>query len=163
MKAHGGTLAKFVFELEAVLKKRLAEERERQLAVAALERERAQLEEQIREYQRSLAQEREELRDQLAGGAAKLDLRGVRFQAGASLRLVTLAQRAVLQLAGVHKKIEVARAQLLQATMRRKGVEMLKQRRWEEWRENQKKLEEAVLDELAVVRAGRSRADEVAA
>jgi flagellar biosynthesis chaperone FliJ len=140
-------LAKFVFELEAVLKKRLAEEREAQ----------------IQEDQRSLAQEREELRDQLAGGAAKLDLRGVRFQAGASLRLVTLAQRAVLQLAGVHKKIEVARAQLLQATMRRKGVEMLKQRRWEEWRENQKKLEEAVLDELAVVRAGRSRADEVAA
>jgi flagellar export protein FliJ len=151
-------MPRFVFELEAVLKQRLAEERERQLAVAALEREKSQLEDLIRSYQRDLTSERDELRDQLAatrGGAATLDLRGVRFQAGASLRLVTLAQRAVLQLAGVHKKIDAARLLLLQATTRRKGVEMLKERRYDEWRLEQKKKEEAALDELNVVRASR--------
>jgi flagellar export protein FliJ len=151
-------MPRFVFELEAVLKQRLAEERERQLAVAALEREKSQLEDLIRSYQRDLTSERDELRDQLDAtrtGAATLDLRGVRFQAGASLRLVTLAQRAVLQLAGVHKKIDAARLLLLQATTRRKGVEMLKERRYDEWRLEQKKKEEAALDELNVVRASR--------
>jgi flagellar export protein FliJ len=151
-------MPRFVFELEAVLKQRLAEERERQLAVATLEREKQQLEELLRSYQRDLTGERDELRDQLAAtqaGAAMLDLRGVRFQAGASLRLITLAQRAVLQLAGVHKKIDAARLLLLQAAMRRKGVEMLKDRRLEEWKLEQKRKEEAALDELNVVRAGR--------
>src|SRR5690242_8497657 len=106
-------MSKFIFELEAVLKQRLAVEREKQLAVATLERERAELEESIRGYQRDLTLEKEELRDQLAaeksGGATLLDLRGVRFQAGASLRIITLAQRAVVRLAGTHKKIDVAR------------------------------------------------------
>jgi flagellar export protein FliJ len=84
-----------------------------------------------------------------------MDLRGVRFQAGASLRLVTLAQRAVLQLAGVHKRLDAARLLLLQATTRRKGVEILKERRHEEWKYRQRKLEEAATDELSVVRASR--------
>jgi len=152
-------MPRFVFELEAVLKQRLAEERERQLAVATLERERQQLEELLRSYQRDLTGERDELRDQLAAtqaGAATLDLRGVRFQAGASLRLITLAQRAVLQLAGVHKKIDAARLLLLQAAMRRKGVEMLREKRYEEWKLEQKRKEEASLDELNVVRASRA-------
>lgn len=156
-------MARFIFELEAVLKQRLAEEREHQLRVADLEREKSQLESHIRDCQRGLAQEREELREQLAGGAATLDLRGVRFQAGASLRLVALAQRAVLQLAGAHKRLDAARLLLLRASMRRKGVEMLKERRLEEWKLQQKKREEAALDELNVVRAGRPDADEVAA
>jgi hypothetical protein len=152
-------VARFLFELEAVLKQRLAEEQQRQLAVAALERERAMLEDLIRGYQRDLTQARDELRDQLAGASAgrpaALDLRGVRFQAGASLRLVTLAQRAVLQLAGVHKRLDAGRLLLLQATTRRKGVEILKERRHEEWKYRQKKLEEAATDELSVVRASR--------
>ena len=151
-------MPRFIFELEAVLKQRLAEERERQQAVAALEREKQQLEELIRTCQRDLTSERDELRDQLSStrdARSTLDLRGVRFQAGASLRLVALAQRAVLELAGTHKKIDAARLLLLQATMRRKGVEMLKERRYEEWRQEQKKREEAALDELNVVRAAR--------
>ncbi len=156
-------MARFIFELEAVLKQRLAEEREHQLAVAALEREKSLLESSIRAHQRELSIERDELRDQLASGPATLDLRGVRFQAGASLRLIALAQRAVLQLAGLHKRIDAARLKLLEATMRRKGVEMLKERRLEEWKLRQKKAEDAALDELNVVRAGRPDPDEVAA
>ena len=156
-------MARFIFELEAVLKQRLAEEREHQLAVAALEREKSLLESSIRAHQRELSIERDELRDQHASGPATLDLRGVRFQAGASLRLIALAQRAVLQLAGLHKRIDAARLKLLEATMRRKGVEMLKERRLEEWKLRQKKAEDAALDELNVVRAGRPDPDEVAA
>jgi flagellar export protein FliJ len=62
----------------------------------------------------------------------------------------------VLQLAGLHKKLDAARLLLLQATTRRKGVEMLKERRLEEWKFRQKKLDEAATDELSVVRASRA-------
>jgi flagellar export protein FliJ len=155
-------MAKFIFELEAVLKQRLAVEREKKLAVGALERERAEIEEGIRLYQGDLVRERQELRDQLstAKGAAVLDLRGVRFQAGAALRLITLAQRAVLRLAGVHRKLDAARLELLEATTRRKAVETLKERRFEEWRHEQKRKEAAAADELNVILAARSEGNE---
>jgi flagellar export protein FliJ len=150
-------MPRFVFQLEAVLKQRLAAERERQLEVAALERERGALEEKIRAYQQELTQERHELHDQLAGasGGASLDLRGVRFQAGAALRIIANAQRSVLQLAGVHKKIDAARLLLLEATTKRKAVEVLKERRYEEWKAQQKRVEDAAADEINVMSASR--------
>jgi flagellar export protein FliJ len=151
-------MARFIFELEAVLKQRLAAERERQLVVAALERERAEIEQAIRSFQQNLSREKQELHEQLAGereGSTLLDLRGVRFQAGAALRLITLAQRAVLRLAGVHKKLDLARLALLEATTRRKAVETLKERRHEEWRQEQKRREDAAADELNVMFAAR--------
>src|SRR5689334_16567536 len=100
-------MARFIFELEAVLKQRLAVEREKQLVVAALEQERGAIEGLIRSCQQDLTFEKHELSEQLAGSKAgtRIDLRGVRFQAGAALRVIALAQRAVLQLAGVHKKL----------------------------------------------------------
>ena len=82
------------------------------------------------------------------------DMRGVRFQAGAATRLIASAQRAVLELAGVHKRLEAARAVLLEATKRRKAVELLKERRFEEWQQEQARREAAATDEIAVMRAG---------
>lgn len=150
-------MAKFIFQLESVLKQRRAVERERQLIVAAAERERVTLEDQIRGYQAEISRERDELRDQLAGRteSALLDLRGVRFQVSSTLRIMTLAQQAVLKLAGVHRRIEAARAQLLEATTARKAVEKLRERRLEDWRDEQRKIEAAALDELAVMAASR--------
>jgi flagellar export protein FliJ len=149
---------RFIFDLEPVLKHRLAIERQHQLAVATLERERSVLEEEVRGYQCDIVREKQDLREQL-DSAATLDLRGVRFQAGASLRLITLAQRAVVRLAGLHKRIDAARLDLLQAAMRRKAVETLKERRSEEWKHEQKRRESAAADELNVMHAARPEAD----
>jgi flagellar export protein FliJ len=156
-------MAKFVFQLEAVLKQRLAVEREKQLKVAELEQERAVIEGAIRALQLDLTQEKQELHDQLTServrgqsGGTPIDLRGVRFQAGAALRIITLAQRAVLRLAGVHKKLDAARLALLEAATRRKAVETLKERRYAEWLEDQKRRENAAADELSVMLAART-------
>ncbi len=162
-------MAKFVFQLEAVLKQRLAVEREKQLVVAGLEQERAVIEGAIRALQLDLTQEKKELHDQLTvervsgrgravgvTGGTTIDLRGVRFQAGAALRIITLAQRAVLRLAGVHKKLDAARLALLEAATRRKAVETLKERRYAEWLEEQKRRENAAADELSVMLAART-------
>ncbi|MFZ4573329.1 MAG: flagellar FliJ family protein [Phycisphaerales bacterium] len=145
-------MAKFVFRLEAVLRARLAEERARQLALATVERERAAIEEEIRGHQVAIATERAEMRERLSPGAP-VQLRAVRLQAHAALHAVARAQQATLRLAGVYQRIDVARRDLLKATTRRKAVERLRERRFEEWAQERKRAETAALDELAVMRA----------
>jgi flagellar export protein FliJ len=158
-------MAKFRFQLEAVLKQRLAAERARQLIVAELETMRVAIEDRIRGYQRQLESERADLREELSrerdgAGAGEawgggVDLRAVRMQANAALHLVARAQQAVVELAGVHSRIDAARLELLKATMARKAVEKLKERRLEAWREEQSRAEAAAADEISVMHANR--------
>lgn len=148
-------MARFVFEFEAVLKQRKAEEREKQLVMAAVERERLALEDQIRGAQREIEAEKGELRAALAGGG--VDLRGVRQQAGAAMGRLKLAQQLVLRLAGVHRRLDSARMELLLVTTRRKAVEMLRERKLEAWNVERNRLEAAAMDEITIMRAARGR------
>lgn len=159
---------RFVFSLEAVLRQRRAAEEQRQLVVAALERERIGLEERIRGFQRSITSAKEDLRLRLGqergsgggggdgGRAGTVSIPEVKMQANASLHLVARAQQAVIELAGLHRRIDAARLELLRATTARKAVELLRTRRYEEWREENKRKEAAELDEINVTRHGRN-------
>jgi flagellar export protein FliJ len=154
-------MARFQFQLEAVLEQRRSVERTRQVAVAELERQRMDAEDRIRGLQRQIVVEKEDLRDALstprpgARAVGGVDLRHVRLQAGASLHLIGKAQHAVVQLAGLLKRLDGARLELVRATTRRKAVEVLKERRYEQWRDEQRRRENAALDELSVMRAPR--------
>ncbi|MFO0832842.1 MAG: flagellar FliJ family protein [Phycisphaerales bacterium] len=151
-------MAKFVFRLQSLLRARQAVERQRQVTVALLERERLALEDELRGLQRAILAEKQELREQLASrGPTRLDLRGVRFQAGASLRLATEAQQLVLRLAGAHKRLEQARAQLREAAKARRAVELLREKHYEEYVCEQKRRENAALDDIVVMRTGSNR------
>lgn len=147
-------MPKFRFELEAVIKQRLAIERQKQLVLADLERTRLALEDKLRGFQASITAEKNDLRDSLGpasqSSAATVDLSRVRMQANMSLHLVAKAQQTVFQLAALHRRLEAARKDLLAATTRRKAVEKLKERRYEQWRLEQASLEARVLDEIAV-------------
>lgn len=148
-------MPKFRFELEAVIKQRLAIERQKQLALADLERTRLTLEDKLRGFQASITAEKNDLRDSLApvdpeASVRSVDLSRVRMQANMSLHLVARAQQTVFQLAALHRRLEAARRDLLAATTRRKAVEKLKERRYEQWRAEQLSLEARVLDEIAV-------------
>lgn len=160
-------MAKFVFNLEAVRKQRSALEKQRMVAVAELERERLALEYRIRAAHESVEAERLELREQLNGmreGEGRLvDLRGVRFQAGAAVVLRARTQQLVLQLAGLHKRLEKAREELRQAVAARRAVDLLRDRRFEEWRRELARREAMTLDELATMRGVRDEATEVQA
>ena len=144
-------MPRFRFRLQAVLEHREMVEEERQRSVAALERERVRLEDAIRACQRSIERERDELRSGLGGG----DIRGAKLQSAAMLRFITDAQRHVLELAGVLKRLERARAALLEAATARKAVELLRERQLSEWRSAERRAEASETDELAVMRAGR--------
>ena len=144
-------MAKFRFQLRAVLEHRKMIEQQKQRAVAELQAQRLRLEGAIRQCELAIRQERTELK----GLLTEADIRGARWQAAAAIRLVATAQRTALELAGVLKRLEMARAELLEAAKRRKAVELLRDRRFEEWKQDQNRRELAAVDELAVMAAGR--------
>ena len=160
-------MARFVFELEALLRKRLHDEREQTGRVAAIERERIALEAEIRGYQSTIVEEKRDLARRLSSeragdGAGEawrgggVDLRAVRMQANASLSLIDRAQRAVLRLKAVHDRLDAARLELVDLTTKRRAIELLKEQRFEAWTRERLKREQAELDEIAVLRHGRS-------
>jgi len=149
-----------VFELEAVLRQRRLAEREQQRVVAALERERLAIESEIRACQVRIRSEKQDLAERLdeTSAGASIDLRGVRFQANASLHLIATAQRAVLRLAGVHERLDRARLELLERAIETKAMESLKARRHEAWLRERERAEAAAQDEMTVMRHGREAA-----
>lgn len=156
-------MPRFRFNLEHVLEQRLRVERDAQVEFARIDRERVALESQIRGYQQTIVGFKRDLRDALSGdshqpmeGGAPITLLDVRLQAGASLMVMGKAQCAVLDLAGVHKRLETARANLLDAARARKGVELLRERRFDLWKRELAKKEASELDDLATMRAGRN-------
>ncbi|MFG0285418.1 MAG: hypothetical protein ACF8R7_13455 [Phycisphaerales bacterium JB039] len=151
-------MARFTFQLQAALEQRQREERDRQIVVARLQREASELEERIRAIQSQIVQEKRDLAAALdaerAGG--RIDLDAARRQGAAALAQIRIAQQDALQLAGVLRRLDGARLDLLDAARRRKAVELLRDRRYEQWKRQQARREMAELDELAVMRAGRS-------
>ena len=159
-------MARFVFELQAVLEQRCRTERDRQREVADLERRRLELEGRLRAVVRGMGQEQEELRRVLAGTAGgekagpvvRLDALGmaaVRRQAEASLRLVRAGDACGIELAGVRRQLDRARERLGEAVARRRAVELLRDRRYEEWKREQEKLEASEMDDLNNARTAR--------
>jgi len=136
----------FVFRLQPVLEMRQREEREHQRVVARLERERVELEAELRMCQETVARERGDLRDRLVGSG--LDVAGARWQAHASLDAMRRSKHAALRLAGVFARIELARRSLMAATSKRRAVELLRDRQHEAWRAEQAKRERLELDEI---------------
>jgi flagellar export protein FliJ len=146
-------MAKFVFRLQALLDQRSHEERQKQLAVAAVERERAALEAEIAGHQRVIGGFKEDIRAMLASGG--VDVREVRLQAAASLHAQAATQRKAIKLAGVYQRLESARGELRAVATRRRAVELLKEKRFEHWKDEIKRKEGIELDEIGTLRAAR--------
>ncbi|MBY0310458.1 MAG: flagellar FliJ family protein [Phycisphaerales bacterium] len=148
----------FRFNLQPELDRRTRVERDRQIALAAIERDRLVLEERLRAAQRDIGLAKHEVRSRLVGGGVNVP--ELRMQAAASLHQVGLAQRLAIELAGVYARIEQARAALLKASSDRKGVELIREKRFEEWRQEHLRRENAQLEEVAsqqYFRAARDR------
>jgi flagellar FliJ protein len=143
-------MARFEFTLQAVLDHRERIESEKQRRVAELERERVRVEEFIRDCRRQILSEQDASRSLIGAG----DVAGARRQSGAIASIHAKAQRAVIELAGTHRRLDAARADLLAATVARKSVELLRDRRYDAWKREQDRKEQAMIDELAVLRAG---------
>lgn len=147
-------MAKFRFNLGAVLKQREAAETVRRAQLAAQLRERSRVEDAIRTLDAGLAEARDEVREGLfpasdGGAGARADLVGARWSANAALHLHLRVRREFVRLAGAEKRVEGARQELLEAATARKAVEVLKAKRYEEWKAQERRRETAELDEVA--------------
>ena len=149
-------MARFVFTLQPVLKARRRAEEELQRVVAHIERERMRLEDVLRGHQRSLVSDKDLLR---AGLTGVIDVRDLRLQANCARQIMRRAQQIVLELAGVYKRLEALRARLIEATRDRRAIELVRERRYEQWKTAIDKAETAALDELAVIAAARKESD----
>lgn len=145
-------MSRFRFRLQPVLDARLRAEETRRRELAEVEGERQELENRLRRRQTAITEARSEVVDSLVGTIRVDDLRA---HANASLAEMRDAQRTVLELAGVHRRLETARSALAEAARERRAIELVKERRFEEWRRTLDRREQAALDELTTSRAGR--------
>lgn len=140
-------MARFRFKFEAVLRVRRIAEDEAQRELAGRLRERMILATHLRNMQETIVSSRHDLAEGLRGQVNLDDVAGF---ARYSLQVRVRAQEIVLKLAGVEKTIEAARQRLIEATRRRKALELLEQRHRERWIAEADRREAALLDELAV-------------
>lgn len=148
-------MPRFRFKLQPVLDQREREERDKQMVVASFERERLALESRIRICQQMMDDERTTLSAALATGQ-RVDLKSVKMQAGAALTHNFQAQRTVLELAGVFRKLKLAREELAGAAARRKAVELLRDQQQAAFKRAQDMKESHELDEMSVMRFQRN-------
>lgn len=151
-------MARFRFKLRPVLRQREIVEREHQLRVASIERDRLSLEAELREIQRRIELEQQELNRLVQSG--RVDPMLARQQGGTIASTQAHAQRLAVQLAGVYRRLEQARKMLAQVAMQRRSMELLRDQQAERWRREQNRAEDQAMDELVVLRAGRSEEDD---
>ena len=145
-------MARFRFRLQPLLRARRIAEQEKQRVVADIERQRRDLEDQLRRKQEQIASGKQNLRNDLTGS---IHAPSLRLQAHNSLNVMRDAQRLVLELAGVHRRLDSARQELQEATRQRRAIELLRDRRYEQWLREQDRIDAAMIDELAVQAAAR--------
>ena len=92
--------------------------------------------------------------------AGSINLREARLQANASLHATLRTQQSALQLAGAMRRVDGARAALVEAAKERRALELLRDRRFEAWKQRMNKAETNELDDIANARAARGDEDE---
>ncbi|MEM1424855.1 MAG: hypothetical protein AAGH64_12750 [Planctomycetota bacterium] len=157
----------FRFRLQPVLEQRERAERERELDVARLEKERLTLERKLREQRGFIGESKGALREALGAGVdgsvreggARVNPSLLRLQATNAMHLNFRAHQTVLGLAGLHTRLERARALLAEAARDRRAIELLKEKRREAWEREAARKERVDQDELVTARAARADDD----
>jgi flagellar FliJ protein len=139
-------MAKFAFQLEGVLRHRGRVQRERQRAVAEVQRRLRALEEELKTLDRANQVALDELRSSHLVGKVDLNFLAAhrRFTAATGRKAISLAQR----IAAVQKELEGARKGLSEAAVAKKVIEKLRERRLDEWNKARARHEAAEMDEI---------------
>ncbi|MCA9293663.1 MAG: flagellar FliJ family protein [Phycisphaerales bacterium] len=150
-------MARFKFPLQALLHMRERAERDEQLAFAALEHDRVSLQQELAHVQGNIAQAQHDARALLDPNAGTIDLQAARWQAHAALHQQALAGQLRVSLSGAQVRSDQQRERLLRASIARRALERLRERRMAEWSLEQKRREQFEQDDVATQRAARAR------
>ena len=139
-------MAKFVFQLDGVLRQRKLAEEQKQRELAVVEAEMTALEAQLRELDQSVQSTTADVRTNHLTG--RLDLNFL----AAHRRYIAATQRKALELAermaAVQVRLDAARKTLADAARERKIIEKLREKREAEWKAAQARKDMAALDEI---------------
>lgn len=141
-------MAKFVFQLEAVLRQRKQVERQRQRALAQVMAALNALEAELRELDDSVRHSNANMRANHLVGTLDLSYLAAhrRFMLASQRKALTLMQRMTL----AQRQVEEARRQLADAARHRKVIEKLKERHHERWMQTLSRRELSEMDEIAM-------------
>src|SRR6185436_16051682 len=102
-------MPRFIFKLEPLLRAGKRQEQEKQRFVAGIEAERMRLEQALRQHQMNIAAGKDALR---AGLVGRVDAGVLRLEAAGTMQVLRKAQHTLIELAGLHKRLDAARAEL---------------------------------------------------
>lgn len=149
-------MAGFKFRLEMVLQQRRLVEDERQRDLAKLLRQRMILHDQLRAMQQNIRVSKAALSDGLVG---VVDMDRVATFARYSGQVAARAQGLVMRLAELEKQVKAAQERLLEAVRARRALELLRERQWLAWQQQEERREVARADEMTVQRYARVLAE----
>lgn len=139
-------MARFVFNLEAVLRQRSHIEKEKQRELALIQRQMTDLQTELRALNGSVQTATDDVRDNRLVG--KLDMQFLaahrRFMAATQRKGTEIVQRMAL----VQKQVDEAQRALAEAAKNRKAMEKLKEKAHERFKAAQAQKEFLAADEL---------------
>ncbi len=141
-------MARFVFQLEALLRHREHEERQRQRDLAVAEAQTARLSAELRKLDEEARASVEDVRKNHLIGPLNLQFLAShrRYLLATQRKAMTLAQRMALQ----QRQLEQARAALAEAAKQRKILEKLREKRHRQWAQEVARREFAELDDVGM-------------
>jgi len=144
----------FQFRYQTLLDRRREDEQQRQREVARCLRTRMILLDQLRGMQQTISTAKHEA---TAGLVGRVDVEAIRQIAAYSGQSTARGHAIVRKLASVEQEVTAARASLLDATRKRKALELLRDRERRAWQRGLDAREAAELDDLAAQRWLRER------
>ena len=141
-------MAKFEFKLEAALKQRKHIEQDKQRALAAVQAQMAQLQEELRAMNQQVQDTINDVRNNHLTGRLDMGFLAAhrRYMIAMQRQGMTLMQRMAL----VQRQVEAAQKELFEAAKHRKAIEKLREKQLERWRAEQARKEMTALDEVAM-------------
>lgn len=139
-------MPKFRFNLQAVLTQRTHIERERQRVLGELLGKMAGLEGELQELDQTVKSATQELRDSRLTGVVDLAFLAAhrRFVLATERKARTVVQKMGL----LQRQVDEARGLLVEAARARKVVDKLRERRFDDWRNDLLRKEQEQLDEV---------------
>jgi len=151
-------MARFIFQLEAVLRHRQRIERDRQGDLAVAQKEMVRLEADLRAIDHEVKQATADVRDNRLTGRLDLNYLAAhrRYMLGMQRKVMALAQKMAAQ----QKLVEDARRALADASKQKKVMEKLEERQFQRWLAALALREAGELDELTTQLSFRSLAEQ---
>lgn len=142
-------MSAFRFSLEPVLKQREAIEHDAQQEVASRERTRLAILHELQTLQERDDAERRDLANRL-GSTGRLDASALRQQSVATMQVARQIREAALLASGATHRLDQARTVLIEATARRRAIELVREQQYEEWKARERRRETESLDEMSM-------------